>query len=264
MFVLVSAVFDDHSRMELTAGNGLQISSRNEKAIRVEGQRVVVPENAEPFTGTLLDVVWNTSQRCSRPNGAISFDARQSVTLAVTPPQAKDLQMAASSTLLVAVDDPASKPGGDYPTSAQLTLELIFDSRTENGLESHSGTSFGASDGAPFTVSSEGKVVPIGGGLVGTGTVTASIAGRNVRATIHIEVAAFKSVEVYAVPSPAYLKLPALGKEAWEQSRQMPQLGAAALSGGEATKARPEGGDALGEVWVRVLKRTRGALLGAI
>ena len=59
MHVIVSAVLEDWSRVELNAEAGLVLSSNNKESVTTEGLKLVVPNGAKSASGQLVNVRWD-------------------------------------------------------------------------------------------------------------------------------------------------------------------------------------------------------------
>lgn len=209
MGVVVWAVLDDHSRVMLTPSNGLVTRSLHSAAAEIitdgEFQRIEVVPNPEQHTGPLLNVSWVPTDGCFAAGPGFSLHAHQQIELEVTPPPAEKMVATASSTLLVSNGDVAANLGADYPTTTQISVSLHFTDKVQPGLQTDARASFVVSEGAPFTVDSDGFVrANAKGSAVGTGLVTVRFEGQNVTDAVHIEVTKFASLNVFALPHPAY------------------------------------------------------------
>jgi hypothetical protein len=203
--IVVSAVFDDDSRLELTPDNGLLITTNNKATITVSSsklQRVEVPYDPVGASGSLVRVAWIPPGNCEHflPVSLSSKD----VVLTVDPPLASSMTAALSEDFLVMKGDTATAKGADFPSAATIAVSLRFpDGVVKANRERDARVVFTVPDTAPFTVSNVGAVTALSN-AVGTANVIVSFQGQNVTASVKVEVARYRFLEVTAVPEPSY------------------------------------------------------------
>ena len=202
-FVVASAVFNDDSRLELTAANGLVVSSNNKKAAVVSGQKITVPFDPQAFKGKLITVTWKPKDKCSNLPDAATKDLE----LEVAPPQAESMTASTSQAFVVCSDDVATKTGAEFPNTAQLTVGLKFPKGvTKKNLQGDNRTTYTVLTEGLITVDQKGKVTANNKATVGTAKVLIRFQGQTVTKEIVILVAKYTSLEVLASPFPIYAK----------------------------------------------------------
>jgi hypothetical protein len=201
--VVVSAVFTDDTRLELTAKKGLVLTSFNEDVITVSGQTLVVPFNPTAGSGELVEVHWNPDGACQEISKLTI--AKQNVTIEVNPPKATGMELAVSQEYIVCAGDLATKDGAGYASTAQLSGKLKFpEGVVKKNIQTDNRTKYEVPAGAPFTVDGDGKINANNKGKVGEANVTVTFDGQDVTETILIIVTKYESLEVTASPEPAY------------------------------------------------------------
>lgn len=206
MRVLVSAVLEDHSRISVSNVNGLELRSlRNRSLLVTDGQSVTVPFDPQPFNGSLLRVAWRPNLGgCAKVGLGLGKFSSTTVTLAVTPPQAIAMTATLDAPFIISADGVAAKSGA-FSTIDQIRVTLTFPGgRKVKNLERDVRCNFAVDIAAPFTVSTEGLVVPKGGGIIGTGIVMISFIRQVVTANVTVSVTKFSHLAVASRPRPAY------------------------------------------------------------
>jgi hypothetical protein len=204
MTVFVSAVFEDHSRLELNQELGLVLESHNSLALIVEGNEVVVPFDPVQASGPLLGVSWRPIGGCQNASYAMSPYTKRNYTLEVTPPAAKEMLATTKTDFIVCSDDGATYPGADFAASTQIAVSLKFDAKTVSNLERDVRVNYLASDLKLFTVDLTGKVIANRNGVIGSGTVNVTFSGQSAFKIVTIVVTKLLSLTMRAVPFPAY------------------------------------------------------------
>jgi hypothetical protein len=207
LLVVASAVFDDHTRIQLTPENGLHIVSfRTDALVLSEDypRQVVVPHDPMRSSGPILEVSWAPRGPCFTSGPGLSGSISSEIVVDVTPPMADALHVASSFSLLACKGDPASALGVGLPAVAQLSVSLDFGSKVQSNLEHDPRTHFEVTPGAPFTVGNNGTVVANSDGAVGSGGITITFVGQNVTGYVAIEVTKMVALQVYASPEPAF------------------------------------------------------------
>ena len=137
--IVAFAVLDDHSRIELDPSMGMRLSSLNTRALVVGGgnRTIVVPYNAVPHNGPLVDISWAPDGTCTAQHAdeAPATLAAKTIALRVTPPAPEALFAAADSTLLVPSGDVAALDGAGYPTVGQISVDIKFASKVQRGMQ---------------------------------------------------------------------------------------------------------------------------------
>jgi hypothetical protein len=206
--IVVSAVFDDGQRMQLSQDDGILLKSLQPDSLRVNGTLAFVPFMAKPFYGKMIEVVW------SSPGEATCLQPLESGTAILNV----SLPMALSATISIVGTDARSQPpmivhsGGaaelaGLPISAriQVTLEYrdrvadvtsdprtIFDLSAANGLF-EIDKQLGVLRGAP------GNHVG-----VGLGTIVVRFEHEDVTGECVLQLADFDDLIVLATPYPQY------------------------------------------------------------
>ena len=213
MIVVVSAVFEDHSKLELNANNGLVLSANFEESLVVKAlaQQITVPfDPVGAVDQPLVNVAWqpNAGGSCDSDGiSGLSKQATQNVTLTVTPPPAESMIATVNNNMIVCVDDPAAASGTGFSTTAQILVSLKFpQNKIVSGLADDKRTQYVLADDTDlFTVDQEtGTITANAEGEVGEGIVNISFAGQNVTGTVTVKVAKFADLTTAAVPEPAY------------------------------------------------------------
>jgi hypothetical protein len=205
MTVLVFAVFEDDSRLQLSEGTGLVLQSYNELALTVVKNKVVVPFDPVKAEGELLGVAWEPQGDCQKSSHSMSEYMQRNVTLQVEPPVAESMAASAANNYVVCTDDIATHSGADFHTTTQLSVSLTFtDGRTVNNLAADSRTNYAVSDTSLFTIDENGGVTANGDGKIGTAKVNVTFAGQSVYKLVSIVVAKLESITMSAIPHPAY------------------------------------------------------------
>jgi hypothetical protein len=204
MTVFASAVFEDDSRLLLSTGTGLQLASYNELALIVKGNTVVVPFDPVAADGELLGVSWQPQGACQSSSYALSGYTSHNVTLEVTPPVAEEMQSTAGDEFIVCTNDPAAHAGADYKTGTQLSVSLVFATKTVANLAGDPRTHYTVSNVSLFTADATGKVTANSNGNVGSGTINVTFDGQLVFKVITIVVAKLESITMQLTPHPAY------------------------------------------------------------
>eukprot|EP00729_Bicosta_minor_P011796 gene11796-26003_t len=202
--LLASAVFEDDSRLELTASNGLVVESYAEASITVKNNQLVVPLDPKPANGSLIGVSWQPQGDCQESNDAMSTYMSRNVTIAVTPVMAESMTASSSKSFIVVSGDGATAAGANYPTQAQLSVSLVFETKTKNNLQADSRTAYANLTPDLFTVDVGGKVTANNDGRVGTGSVNITFEGQAVFKVVDIVVAKLSAVSLRAVPYPPF------------------------------------------------------------
>ncbi len=202
--LLASAVFEDDSRLELTASNGLVIESYAETSITVNNNQLVVPFDPEPASGPILGVSWSPKGNCQDTRYALSSYTSRNISMTVEPPAAQSMTASSSNLFIVVSGDGATAAGADYPAQAQLSVGLVFETKTKNNLEADSRTVYTNLTPDLFTVAVGGKVTANNDGRVGTGSVNITFEGQAVYQVVDIVVAKLITVSLRAVPYPPF------------------------------------------------------------
>lgn len=213
MAVVVSAVFEDHSKLELNADNGLVLTANYEESLVVKAstQQVIVPfDPVGALNQPLVEAAWqpNAGGNCERDDvSGLPKHATQNTTLTVTPPAAESMTASLSGDLIVCVGDPAAASGTGFSTTTQVSVSLKFpQNKVVSGLANDERTQYVlAEDNDLFTVDpSTGKITATADGKVGQGYVNVSFTGQNVTDVVTVRVAKFSDLAAAAVPEPAY------------------------------------------------------------
>jgi hypothetical protein len=205
MTVVASAVFEDHSRLELSTDSGLVLKSHNEDALTVVGSTVVVPFDAVSASGPILGVAWFPSGVCMNSSYAMSPYTQTNFSLDVTPPVAKEMLATVSNAFIVCTGDAATHTGADYPATTQLAVSLKFKTKTMSNLAGDSRVKYVVSDETLFTVDGKtGKVTANSNGNVGKASVRITFAGQPVSKVVEVEVTKLASITLKVTPYPAY------------------------------------------------------------
>jgi hypothetical protein len=216
MAIIVWAILEDHSRIELLPSNGLQVTSLHSMALTVTVNKdqdlvhVVVPAEPTAHTeGPLLRVQWLLDGACTSASNSIQ--STRDLALTVIPPPAESIKVSVPATLLVCNNDVATGAGADYPSTVQLTATLHFVDTTGDRQLDHQRTittdhrtSYEVTEDAPFTVNINGTAIANTDGVIGTGTITVHFVGQSVTGTVTLEVTKFAALEVFAVAEPSY------------------------------------------------------------
>lgn len=209
MNVVVYAVLEDKSRIEITPADGLILDSLVPESITVDpnGSRLVVPYDPLAAAGPLVSARWNHTNDCQASHGGfISAFTFTNISLSVEPPLATAMSVVTnlpkSRQFLVPLGDPAAEVG--FWTSIQLVVTLSFPSKTVHLDASDTRVEYAASDGAPFAVDSTGFVTANSAGVTGEGFVIVRFAGQVVNATVAITVARYERLVTTALPYPSY------------------------------------------------------------
>ena len=213
--VVAFAVFDDGSRFELGKKDGLRLQTLDSMALRYDAtlNRLVVPfDPKENKPGPLVRATWRIDPVADVPcgvGGMISKAAFVDIDLQVKPPKAQALRAKVSATLLACKDDYAAMPGVGLPTTATLTVALLFPQNVvQDNLEGDKRVAYTILDGpdstapASFTIDSKGLITA--NCIAGRGMIRVSFRGQEATAQIAIEVVTFDGLVVGARPWPPF------------------------------------------------------------
>ena len=203
--VVATAVLDDDSRVILSPTNGLTLESYVPNALRVSGSNVVVVRGAVKAAGHLVAVSWKPTGRCQpKTNTQLTRYGTQNLTLQVQPVTARQMLVHAQHPFLVCRGDPSAQKGANYPSVDQLQVKLVFPDKSSGDLAGDTRTTYIVSDGAPFEVSTTGRIIANQYGLTGVGTVTVHFHGQETTRNVTIRVTKFASLNLEVSPEPAY------------------------------------------------------------
>lgn len=204
MFVLVSAVLEDHTRVPLDIATGLVIQPYNPKSLLVKKQSLVVPLNGE--AGAVVRVAWEPKfGSCSNVSKGLGTYASRNITLRVVPPLATAILATVSNAFIVCVGDPAAAPGASYPSVDQIKVSLKFPgNRIVQNLAGDKRTIYRNNNPGLFSVSTQGRIVANANSTTGAGTVTVRFVGQNVTTNVSVTVARMATLSVRATPYPSY------------------------------------------------------------
>ena len=152
--VLISAVFEDGSRMPLTLGDGLSVVSLNENVIKVSGDVVTAVGSGQ---GHLVEAIWLSNGTCDSP-GVGGFIAMETAEVTVSLPSPTRIEVSPQNVLLASPDTAASLIG--IPTSTVLSVVAVFPDDRRQDLTADSRTVFLLPDGVAISESgSSGSVL---------------------------------------------------------------------------------------------------------
>ena len=92
--IAVSAVLEDHSRIQLTASNGLHLSTNDNSTIIInQNGELEVPANPSGGSGPLIHVAWQPTGACFTANHGLTAAAERDVNLTVTVQPPTDIRV---------------------------------------------------------------------------------------------------------------------------------------------------------------------------
>lgn len=223
--VIVTAIFDDGSRMELTATDGLLIASGNTAVITVENAlagpsvdtaRVKVPYMATSGVGDLVKASWIAADEGCMHHKTIATGVGF---IAVELPKAEAVRVVLHGferiggglPVLVQRDSEAAAAG--LSTSGFVEVNLIYPGALEVDATHDNRTRFELLSGSDLAVVTRGGTIStlpseiaarIGRGVESEIAVQISFDHENVTTTVAIQIAGFVSLRVHATPWPSY------------------------------------------------------------
>ena len=199
-FVVVSAVFDDLTRLALGREHRVVVTSLAAQALQVDQDRVFVPVRGESAAGALVGVAWQPAEECGLQDPVATATADVTVEL----PKALSASISVSVRTLASTADAAAAAG--IATTSTFSVTLLYPGNRVVDATQDSRTQYDLSQtGNLFTVSAAQKRITANGALaLGTGALSVAFEHENVTASVTVTVIGFEALEVWATPYPTY------------------------------------------------------------
>ncbi|EDQ87125.1 uncharacterized protein MONBRDRAFT_27653 [Monosiga brevicollis MX1] len=213
--VLVSAVFDDGTRMPLSvepavlqsSDGNVSVHSLAPASLSVDAtQTIAVVRDAVNSEGGLLEAVWLSAASAACPSRLIG---RGDIEVRVAVPPAESVMIDSSATVIASGDDPASVAG--IAVEAQLRVALIYPGQRQVDATNDNRTvvelmgdnhlvSLSQVDGGAFVILAR----PDAAGQSGTVMVRIGFVHEPISTTFNLSVVSGSDVEMSVHPYPSY------------------------------------------------------------